>query len=382
MSEKSPSEKKYSINPLPPNVDLETKAILKRVASAHRYLAELKGKSATIPNENILINTLALQEAKDSSAIENIITTHDELYKAQLFENLFSNASAKEVSRYADALKQGFNLVRNQKIITQNHILTIQKILEQNDAGYRSVPGTALVNDKTGKTVYTPPQDKDTILRLMDNVVGFINDDSLSEVDPLTKMALLHFQFETIHPFYDGNGRTGRILNILYLVQQDLLDLPILYLSRFIIQRKGDYYRLLQEVRDKENWEEWILYMLEGVEETAKQTIHIISQMRILMQEYKHRIRKDLPKIYSQDLLNNLFKHPYTKIEFVMEDLDVSRLTATRYLNLLVDAGLLQKQKVGKSNFYINEPLYNLFKESKTANQKTDPIKTIHPVSE
>ena len=285
-----------------------------------------------------------------------------------MFENLFSNASAKEVSRYADALKQGFNLVRNQKIITQNHILTIQKILEQNDAGYRSVPGTALVNDKTGKTVYTPPQDKDTILRLMDNVVGFINDDSLSEVDPLTKMALLHFQFETIHPFYDGNGRTGRILNILYLVQQDLLDLPILYLSRFIIQRKGDYYRLLQEVRDKENWEEWILYMLEGVEETAKQTIHIISQMRILMQEYKHRIRKDLPKIYSQDLLNNLFKHPYTKIEFVMEDLDVSRLTATRYLNLLVDAGLLQKQKVGKSNFYINEPLYNLFKESKTAN--------------
>lgn len=382
MSEKSQSEKKYSINPLPPNVDLETKAILKRVASAHRYLAELKGKSATIPNENILINTLALQEAKDSSAIENIITTHDELYKAQLFENLFSNASAKEVSRYADALKQGFNLVRNQKIITQNHILTIQKILEQNDAGYRSVPGTALVNDKTGKTVYTPPQDKDTILRLMDNVVNFINDDSLSEVDPLTKMALLHFQFESIHPFYDGNGRTGRILNILYLVQQDLLDLPILYLSRFIIQRKGDYYRLLQEVRDKENWEEWILYMLEGVEETAKQTIHIISQMRILMQEYKHRIRKELPKIYSQDLLNNLFKHPYTKIEFVMEDLDVSRLTATRYLNLLVDAGLLQKQKVGKSNFYINEPLYNLFKESKTANQKTDPIKTIHPGSE
>lgn len=368
---------KYSVKPLPPNVELETKAILKRLASAHRYLAELKGKSATIPNENILINTLALQEAKDSSAIENIITTHDELYKTLLFENLFTNASAKEVSRYADALKHGFTLVRKQKLITQNHILTIQKILEQNDAGYRRLPGTILINEATGQTIYTPPQDYDTIARLMQNLETFINNDKLSGVDSLIKMALLHFQFETIHPFYDGNGRTGRILNILYLVQQDLLDLPILYLSRFIIQRKADYYRLLQEVRDKENWEEWILYMLEGVEQTSKETIDIISNIRELMQDYKHRIRKQLPKIYSQDLLNNLFKHPYTKIEFVMQELDVSRITATRYLNLLVEAGFLIKQKIGISNFYINEPLYKLFKESKLPTQKAEPIKTI-----
>jgi len=369
----------YTVKLLPPKADLETKPILKRLASAHRYLAELKGKAATIPNENILINTLALQEAKDSSAIENIITTHDELYKALLFENLFSNASAKEVSRYADALKHGFFLVRKQKIITQNHILTIQRILEQNDAGYRKLPGTALINEVTGETIYTPPQDYDTIARLMDNLVNFINDDKLSEVDALIKMALLHFQFETIHPFYDGNGRTGRILNILYLVQQELLDLPILYLSRFIIQRKGDYYRLLQEIRDKENWEEWILYMLEGVEQTAKQTIHVIEEIRVLMQDYKHRIRTEHKKIYSQDLLNNLFKHPYTKIEFVMDELDVTRITATRYLNLLVDSGFLKKQKIGVSNFYINEPLYQLFKDSKITKQKVEPIKTVNP---
>lgn len=369
---------KYEIKPLPPNVDLETKAILKRLASAHRYLAELKGKAATIPNENILINTLALQEAKDSSAIENIITTHDELYKAQLFEKLFSNASAKEVSRYADALKLGFKLVRKQKLITHNHILTIQQILEENDAGYRRLPGTALINEATGETVYTPPQDHDTIARLMDNLVKWINDDNMSAVDQLTKMALMHFQFETIHPFYDGNGRTGRILNILYLVQQDLLELPILYLSRFIIQRKGDYYRLLQEVRDNGNWEGWVLYILEGVEQTAKETIAIISNIRELMQDFKHRIRKDLPKIYSQDLLNNLFKHPYTKIEFVMQELDVTRITAARYLNLLVEAGFLKKQKIGISNFYINEPLYQLFKESKMNKQETEPIRTVN----
>jgi len=370
---------KYDIQLLPPNADLETKAILKRLVSAHRYLAELKGTSATIPNESILINTLALQEAKDSSAVENIITTHDELYKAQMFEDLSANASAKEVSRYADALKHGFSLVRKQKLITQNHILTVQKILEQNDAGYRKVPGTSLINEATGETVYTPPQDHATILRLMDNVAAFINDDTISDLDPLTKMALLHFQFETIHPFYDGNGRTGRILNILYLVQQGLLDLPILYLSRFIIHRKADYYRLLQEVRDKANWEGWVLYMLEGVEQTAKETIGIIADIRELMQDYKHRIRKELPKIYSQDLLNNIFKHPYTKIEFVMEELQVSRITATRYLDLLVQKGFMKKQKIWKTNFYINEPLYKLFKVSKTGIQKAEPVKTVNP---
>ena len=372
----------HRIEPLPPRRDLETKAVLKQLALAHRFLGELKGKVPTIPNEIILINTLALQEAKDSSAIENIITTHDELYKSLLFENLFSNAAAKEVSRYADALKEGFQLVRRQKLITQKTLLTIQKILEQNDAGYRRLPGTVLINETSGKTVYTPPQDYETINNLMHNLIDFINDERMSDLDPLIKMALLHFQFETIHPFYDGNGRTGRILNILYLVQQGLLDISILYLSRFIIQRKGDYYRLLQEVRDNGNWEEWVHYLLEGVEQTARETIEVINHIRELMQDYKQRIRNELSTIYSQNLLNNLFKHPYTKNEFVMSELQVTRKTSARYLNVLSEKGFLKRQKIWKTNFYINVPLYAIFRENKTRKQKIDPITTVNPKHE
>jgi Fic family protein len=361
---------------LPPVADCETRSILKQLANANRQLAELKGCAPTIPNERILINTLALQEAKDSSAIENIITTHDELYKTQLFENLLSDAAAKEVNRYAEALKTGFEMVRKEKLITQKTILTVQKILEHNDAGYRRLPGTKLVNEQSGETVYTPPQDYNTIARLMNNLIEFMNDDEMSRLDPLIKMAIVHFQFETIHPFYDGNGRTGRIVNILYLVQQGLLDLPILYLSRFIIQHKSDYYRLLQEVRVEEKWEEWILYMLTGVEQTAQDTIRTVNGIKQLMQDYKHAIRSKLNSLYSQDLLNNLFKHPYTKIEFMMTDLDVSRVTATRYLNLLVEHGFVSRHKIGASNFYINQPLYRLLKEGTVESQPTTPKPT------
>jgi Fic family protein len=370
---------KYSIKPLPPKVDLETKAILKKVASANRYLAELKGMSETIPNETILINTLALQEAKDSSAIENIITTHDEMYKAQLFEEMFVSASAKEVSRYADALIQGFGLVRKNKLLTENFILEIQKILEQNDAGYRRLPGTSLINEKTGVTIYTPPQDYDTIVNLMTNLIKYMNDDKMHDIDPLVKMAVIHFQFESIHPFYDGNGRSGRIINILYLVLNELLNIPILYLSRYIIQYKGDYYRLLQQVRETGRWEDWILYILTGIEQTSKETIDLIVKIRKLMLKYKQGIRTQMPKVYSQDLLNNLFRHPYTKIEFVMKDLQVSRLTARRYLELLVSHRFLNKEKIGRSNFYINAPLFSLFIGEPVKVQETEPIKTINP---
>jgi Fic family protein len=366
----------FIVKPLPPLSDIETKPVLKQLSASHRYLALLNGRSATIPNENILINTLALQEAKDSSAIENIITTHDELYKAQLFEAYFNNASAKEVSRYAEALKLGFQLVRKQKLITNSTVLIIQETLEQNEAGYRKVKGTALINENTGETIYTPPQDYDTITNLMENLVAFMNDDTLSDLDPLIKMSLIHHQFETIHPFYDGNGRTGRILNILFLVQQGLLDLPVLYLSRFIIQNKADYYKLLQSVRDTGNWEPWLLYMLKGVEQTAQQAISLIEGIHKLMGEYKRRIRTDHSKIYSQDLLNNLFKHPYTKIEFIMEDLQVSRQTASTYLDTLVSSGLLQKHKIGKSNYYMNMPLFSLFKDGIKPIQETDTIIT------
>lgn len=352
----------HSVKPLPPVVKLETIIILRKLSQAHRYLAELKGVAATIPNESILINTLALQEAKDSSAIENIVTTHDEIYKAFLFDELLDNVAVKEVSNYVEALKHGFTLVQKNKFLSSNHILEIQQILEKNDVGYRKLPGTILINQISGEKVYTPPQEYQTIIQLMDNLVHFINNHKMLEVDPLIKMAIIHFQFESIHPFYDGNGRTGRILNILYLVLNGLLDLPILYLSRYIIRNKTDYYKLLQKVRESDQWEDWILYLLNCIEETSKETIKLIKEIRLLMLNYKDKIRTELPKIYSQDLLNNLFRHPYTKIDFLMKDINVSRLTAQKYLEELVKLGLLTKQKIWKTNYYINAPLYQLLK--------------------
>ena len=346
---------------LPPQTDLETKAVLRKLAGAHRYLAELKGVVGTIPNEDILINTLTLQEAKDSSEIENIITTHDELYKSTLFEDVIQNLSAKEVRHYATALRAGFAEVRKNGLITTNLIISLYQELEQNDGGIRSQSGTTLKNDKTGEIIYTPPQSYDEILPLMTNLEQFINDESMLNVDPLVKMAVIHHQFESIHPFYDGNGRAGRIINILYLVAQGLLDIPILYLSGYIIQTKQDYYRLLQHVRDGGSWEEWLIYILDGIEVTSRNTIRLVTDIKDLMQHYKHRIRTILPKIYSQELLNNLFSHPYTKIEYVQQDLNVSRLTAGKYLNQLAEHGFVKKQKIGRYNYYINEPLFKLF---------------------
>ena len=350
----------YIVEPLPSKFEVETKATLKKAASAHRFLAELKGVAASIPNENILINTLVLQEAKDSSAIENIITTDDELFRAELFKDFIGSAQ-KEVQNYAKALRFGFQKVRKHGVLTNNFILEIQEQLEENKAGFRKLPGTSLKNQATGEVIYTPPQNYDSIVGLMSNLERIINDDEFWQIDPLIKMAILHFQFESIHPFYDGNGRTGRIINILFLVQKDLLRLPVLYLSRYIIRHKSDYYRLLQKVRDDGDWESWILFMLDSVEQISRETISTINQIRELMIGYKHRIRKDFPTMYSQDLLNNLFRHPYTKIEFLMHDLRVSRLTATRYLERLSDNNFLEKHKLGRSNYYINQPLLNIF---------------------
>ncbi len=344
---------------LPIEKDIETKRVLKRLSSAHRALAELKGVASTIPNENILINTLGLQEAKDSSAIENIITTHDDIYKADLNLEGFKSLNAKEVQNYISALKKGFALISKKKILTNNDIIEIQSELEKNKAGFRKLPGTALKNATTGETVYTPPQEYSEIVDLMSNLEQFINDDTMSDFDPLVKMAIIHYQFESIHPFYDGNGRTGRIINVLYLVMKDLLNLPILYLSRYIILHKGDYYKLLQEIRETDNWENWLLFMLNAVEQISKETIELIKEIRELIFEYKNTLRNNY-KFYSQDLLNNLFKHPYTKIEFIERDLGVSRITAAKYLNELSKDGLLRKEKLGTGNYYINEKLMNL----------------------
>jgi len=349
----------WKLEKLPLSVDFETKNILKALPTAHFALAELKGIAASIPNQNILINTLGLQEAKDSSAIENIITTHDELYKSELNLDNFKSLEAKEVQNYISALKKGFELVLDNGLLTNKAILQIQEALEDNKAGFRKLPGTSLKNSTTGETIYTPPQNYDDILDLMANLELYINDSTVQDIDPLIKMAIIHFQFESIHPFYDGNGRTGRIINILYLILEKLQSLPILYLSNYIIKHKADYYKYLQKVRDENLWEEWVLFIIKGVEETAKETTTLILKIKDLMQVSKHQLR-DNYKFYSQDLLNNLFKHPYTKIEFVVNDLGVSRLTAANYLNKLAEDGILKREKLGTGNYYINLALIEL----------------------
>jgi Fic family protein len=351
------------MNILPPTIpleQLETRQVLRKLTTARAALAELKGMAGTIPNERILIDTLSLQEAKDSSEIENIITTHDEIYGSQSGDGAFSSPAAKEVHRYAEALKVGFEHVRTNGFIHLKLILTIQEQIEGNSAGIRRQPGTKLVNDITGETVYTPPQDYDTIMGLMGNLEQFINDQLEYETDPLIKMAIIHHQFESIHPFYDGNGRTGRIINILYLIQKGLLNLPILYISRYIIRHRQEYYRLLQTTRDRGTWEEWVIYMLDAVEKTALDTTATVKAIKSLMQQQKQRIRSEYPRIYSQDLINNLFRHPYTKIALLERDLGVTRLTARKYLETLCEMGILTKTKVGRSNFYLNKQLFPL----------------------
>lgn len=358
--------KHYNIPTLPLQYDLETKEVLKQLNSANRKLAELKGVAQTIPNEDILINTLAMQEAKDSSEVENIITTQDDLYRADLdLEKNVVRAAEKEVMNYREALLVGFRQVRHTHLLTLNTMIEIQKCLEKNNAGFRKVPGTVLRNNQ-GEVIYTPPQDHKEVMDYMDNLEKFINDDSMCDLDPLIKMAILHHQFESIHPFYDGNGRTGRIVLILYLVTSDLLDLPVLYLSRFITQNKNEYYRLLQNIRDKnidndEEWREWIIFILKGVEKTATETISLVKGINLLMAEYKQILRPSFGKQYKHELLNNLFFHPYTKIEFIERDLQVTRKTASMYLDRIVEMGLLAKVKMGRSNYYINHKLIDLF---------------------
>jgi Fic family protein len=345
---------------LPVPYDLESnKVVMRAVIEAHKALAELKGVARTIPNEAILINTLVLQEAKESSAIENIITTHDELFRADSFSEHISKET-KEVLNYAQALKTGFALIKQNGFISNRMLLQVQEIIEQNKAGFRRVSGTTIQNTHTQEVIYTPPQSHDEILNLMSNLEHYIND-TTDATDDLIRMAVIHYQFEKIHPFYDGNGRTGRILNILYLVLKNILDLPILYLSRYIIRHKSDYYRLFRLEPNQDTWTEWILFMLEGVRVTALETIDLIADMRSLMDHFKVEMKTKVPKIYSKDLLENLFKHPYTKIRYVQNDLGISQTTAVSYLKQLESIGLLSRHKVGVETFYVNDALYNLF---------------------
>lgn len=376
----------YKIPLLPLPYDLETKTVLRQANKANRKLAELKGVAQTIPNERILISSLTLQEAKDSSAVENIVTTQDDLYRAGLDAGFtLIGAATKEVLFYREAINEGFKLVRNKNILTLNDIKRIQEVLEQNSAGFRTTPGTQIKRSSDGAVIYTPPQDGQRIVELMSNLEQFINDDELCSIDPLVKMAIIHHQFESIHPFYDGNGRTGRIVNILYLVTSGLLDLPILYLSRYITHNKAEYYERIQAIRNatgdnSAQWEAWILYMLRGVEQTAEETIALVKNIGKLMTEYKNIIRPAFGGKYSHELLNGLFYHPYTKIGHLERNMQVSRQTAAKYLDKLASLGLLQKERMGKENYYINTRLMELFLtfSGQQEADNTDGVESVH----
>lgn len=354
----------YGIPVLPPPDDagLDSADVLRALAPAHRYLAELKGCSKSIPNQAILINTLALQEAKASSEIESYVTTQDELFQADLHLADWVSPAAKEVARYREALTTGFARMRGQQgLLTNGMLIELFQMLKNSSEGFRTNGGTVLKNEKTGATVFVPPQDPAAIRQHMVALERFVNDDTMAHgMDPLVKMALIHHQFESIHPFNDGNGRIGRILCVLYLTRTGLLDTPVLYLSRYINQHKADYYRLLQAVRDEGRWKEWVVFMLQAVADTAQSTIQMVEGMRQQMVDAKQRMRQELPKLYSQDLLNNLFRHPYTRIEFVQRDLGVTRQTAAKYLRQLAQAGLVHEHSQGKNVYFINEPLVRL----------------------
>lgn len=360
----------------PPGVNFQTPELLKALAPAHRHLAELKGCAVSIPSQSILIDTLVLQEAKASSEVESYVTTQDELFRADLHIAEWVSPAIKEVSRYREVLTHGArHMSQQQGVLGNGALIGLFQLFRNSSETFRTGGGTVLRNEKTGATVFMPPQDGAQIQAHMQALERFINDDTACGLDPIIKMALIHHQFESIHLFSDYNGRIGRILCVLYLVRTGLLDTPVLYLSRYINQYKGDYYRLLQEVRDAAgdadasaaSWQAWVLFMLNAVEQTARQAVQLVSGMRELMATTKRRMRTELPRLYSQDLLNNLFRHPYTRIEFVQRDLDVTRPTATRYLRQLAQAGLVQEHSHGKHLYFINAPLVQLLMQGERA---------------
>jgi Fic family protein len=342
---------------LPIDTDkIETKAVLRKEAQTRQILAELKGFAPVIPNQNILVNAIVLQEAQESSAIENIVTTQDELYKNLTIQPQNMNPSAKEVINYREAVYTGYKILKKKRIISVSDIVKIQETIVENNAGIRKMPGTSLVNSKTGKTIYTPPQNYDELCFLLDNFCRFFNDKENS----LWKMSVLHYQFETIHPFYDGNGRTGRILNILYLLLKNHIDTPILYLSSYIIKHKNMYYNLLQEVRKKNIWENWILYILDGIEETSKLTLEKIKSIKKLLESTLEKTKKKCPKIYSKELIELIFENPYSKIDFLVKKLNINRKTASKYLKELEENNFLSHIQVGKDLIYINHNLMKI----------------------
>jgi len=345
----------------PKREKVETLEILRQLSKSSSALGELKGIAKTIPNQAMLINAVVLQEAKDSSEIENIITTQDELYKALATQRKIPK-QVKEVINYRKAIFTGFDLIKKQGFLRLKDIETIQKTIIENNAGIRKMPGTVLKNDKTGEVVYAPPQEKDEILELLSNFLEHFNivQDDLS---PLINLAILHYQFESIHPFYDGNGRTGRILNILYLSINELLDIPILYLSSYINENKSEYYRLLNTVNKTDKWDEYILYILKAIEVTSNRTIEKINQIKELLNETIKIAQEKEPKIYRKELIELLFEQPYSKIDFVVKRLNVERKAASRYLKKIEQIGILKSQKIGRETVYVNTKLIEILKK-------------------
>lgn len=347
---------------LPPEVDLETKKILKQLARSHRFLAELKGYADLLPNKNILVNAVTINEAKDSSEIENIITTHDELYKALAVSNQ-AEPEAREVANYKKALWRGYELLKDKGVLSTNMFIEIHKVIEENNSGIRRVPGTKIINQATDEIVHEPPESYDLIVDLLNNLEKYINTET-ENIDSLIKLAVIHYQFEAIHPFYDGNGRTGRIINVLYLILQGLLDSPILYLSRYIIDNKQQYYTLLRQVTEENSWENWVLYILKAVEATSKSTLKLAQDIYDLVDETIDFVHRRHSSIYSRELIEIIFNQPYTKIEDVQNGLNVTRKTASNYLSSLEGIDLMRSEKVGRQKIYINEPLMNLLKST------------------
>jgi len=342
---------------LPPKVELETKKILLKTISASRALAQLNGAMISLPNPRLFLDTIHLQEAKASSEIENIITTNDDLYKSVVAAKKYENPATKEVLSYKDALWSGLERLESRPFITTNLCIEVVQRIKLNSAGIRVTPGTTLANSM-GEVIYTPPSGENIIREKLANLEKFINQDDA--LDPLIKMALMHYQFEAIHPFADGNGRTGRILLLLYLKMERLLDIPAIYLSEYIIKNKAEYYQKLRNVTEKEDWESYIFYMLDLVETTAKKGVIRLEKVISLMARMAEEIKTELPKVYSKDLLEIIFRLPYTKRQFLMDAGLGTPKTVGNYLILLEEKGYLKSVKVGKEKLYLNYKLMEI----------------------
>ncbi|GAB5413968.1 MAG: Fic family protein [Congregibacter sp.] len=348
-------ERPYNDLPhLPPRIDLESKAVLKKAIAANSSLAKLEGKAQRLPHQGILINSVVLQEARDSSEIENIFTTQDELYQASASGISTASAETKEVMRYREALWKGFTSIRDRPISIST-IIDIVSTIKQTQLDVRTSLDTKIVNKSTNEVIYSPPVGEASLRDLLTNLTAYIHEED--DVDHLVKLAVIHYQFEAIHPFVDGNGRTGRILNLLYLVHAGLLSIPVLYLSGFIIRNKSDYYRLIRGVTESQDWEAWLIFMLTAIDETALHTIKLIDSIVLLMNECADHVQAKAPKIYSKDLIEIIFREPYCKIAWLVEGNIAKRQTASTYLNTLAELGVLEAKKIGREKYFINTKL-------------------------